>query len=106
MRRTAAPLYAAGFTTAFGAHAIAANLGGYTRGRQDSLLVLGLLLAMYDGAEGGPQAGVRRLADRIGLRPVLFGGPAAAVFAVAGDPGWPAWPGPGRAPRRRSTLPG
>jgi hypothetical protein len=35
VRRAAAPLYAAGFTTAFGAHAIAANLGGYTRGRHD-----------------------------------------------------------------------
>jgi DHA1 family tetracycline resistance protein-like MFS transporter len=37
--------------TAFGAHSIAANLGGYTRGQHESLLALGVLLALYDGAE-------------------------------------------------------
>jgi len=30
-----APLYAAGFVTAFGAHGIAANLGVYTHDRHD-----------------------------------------------------------------------
>jgi hypothetical protein len=40
------PLYAAGFTTAFGAHAVAANLGVYTENRGRDLLVLGLLLAL------------------------------------------------------------
>jgi hypothetical protein len=45
------PLYAAGFVTAFGAHSIAASLGGYTHGQHASLLILGLLLAVYDGAE-------------------------------------------------------
>ncbi|MFF5084452.1 MFS transporter [Actinoplanes sp. NPDC000266] len=46
MTKAHRPLYAAGFTTAFGAHAIATNLGGST-----SLLVPGALLALYDGAE-------------------------------------------------------
>ena len=45
------PLLAAGFVTAFGAHAIAANLGRDAVGRHASLLELGVLLALYDGAE-------------------------------------------------------
>ena len=45
------PLYAAGFVTAFGAHSIAASLGGYAHAQHASLLSLGLLLAVYDGAE-------------------------------------------------------
>ena len=45
------PLYAAGFVTAFGAHSIAASLGGYTEAEHASLLTLGVLLAVYDGAE-------------------------------------------------------
>ncbi|NMO51386.1 MFS transporter [Actinoplanes sp. TBRC 11911] len=82
------PLYAAGFTTAFGAHAIAANLGGFT-----SLLVLGALLAVYDGAEVLLKPVFGSLADRIGARPVLLGGLvafalASAVYVVADSPGW------------------
>ena len=82
------PLYAAGFTTAFGAHAIAANLGGFT-----SLLVLGGLLALYDGAEVLLKPVFGSLADRIGARPVLLGGLvafalASAVYVVADSPGW------------------
>ena len=45
------PLYAAGFVTAFGAHSIAANLGAYGREHHAALLTVGLLLAIYDGAE-------------------------------------------------------
>src|SRR5690349_18964415 len=40
------PLYAAGFVTAFGAHSIAANLGGYGREQHATLLTVGLLLAV------------------------------------------------------------
>ncbi|MFI9601628.1 MFS transporter [Streptomyces sp. NPDC052043] len=87
------PLYAAGFTTAFGAHGIAANLGGFSKGAVTSLLVLGGLLALYDGAEVVLKPVFGALADRIGARPVLLGGLfafalASAVYVVADGPGW------------------
>jgi DHA1 family tetracycline resistance protein-like MFS transporter len=87
------PLYAAGFVTAFGAHTIAASLGGYTHGQHASLLALGLLLAVYDGAEVALKPVFGSLADRVGARPVLLGGllafaAASAAFVVAGDPAW------------------
>jgi MFS family permease len=87
------PLYAAGFVTAFGAHSIAASLGGYTHGQHASLLALGLLLAVYDGAEVALKPVFGSLADRIGARPVLLGGllafaAASAAFVIAGDPAW------------------
>ncbi|MFI6296488.1 MFS transporter [Nonomuraea sp. NPDC050790] len=83
------PLYAAGFTTAFGAHGIAANLGQGV----ESLLYLGLLLALYDGAEVVLKPLFGTLADRIGARPVLLGGligfaAASALFVLVRDPGW------------------
>ncbi|MEW1780118.1 MFS transporter [Streptomyces sp. NPDC086777] len=87
------PLYAAGFTTAFGAHGIAANLGGHSGDAVTSLLVLGGLLALYDGAEVVLKPLFGTLADRIGARPVLLGGLAAfaaasALYAFADSPGW------------------
>jgi len=87
------PLYAAGFTTAFGAHGIAANLGADSGDAVTSLLVLGGLLALYDGAEVLLKPLFGTLADRVGARPVLLGGLAAfavasALYALAGSPGW------------------
>jgi MFS family permease len=86
------PLYAAGFTTAFGAHSVAADLGG-SQDVVTSLLVLGGLLALYDGAEVLLKPVFGSLADRIGARPVLLGGLAAfaaasALYTVADSPGW------------------
>ncbi|MGI5239900.1 MFS transporter [Dactylosporangium sp. CA-139066] len=87
------PLYAAGFTTAFGAHSIAANLGGLSPDAVTSLLVLGGLLALYDGAEVLLKPVFGSLADRVGARPVLLGGliafaAASAVYVAADSPGW------------------
>jgi DHA1 family tetracycline resistance protein-like MFS transporter len=84
------PLPAAGFLTAFGAHATAANLGRYATGHHASLLELGVLLALYDGAEVLLKPAFGALADRIGARPVLLGGllgfaVASAGFVLAGE---------------------
>lgn len=98
------PLYAAGFTTAFGAHGVAANLGRFTTGHHRSLLILGGLLALYDGAEVLLKPLFGTLADRIGARPVLLGGllafaAASALFAFADNSGllWAARLGQGAA---------
>ena len=87
------PLYAAGFTTAFGAHSVAATLGSDAGDLQSSLLYLGLLLALYDGAEVILKPVFGTLADRIGAKPVMIGGLIAfavcsALFVVADDETW------------------
>jgi MFS family permease len=87
------PLYASGFTTAFGAHAVAANLGGFSADAVRSLLTLGALLALYDGAEVLLKPVFGTIADRIGARPVLLAGLcgfalASALYVVADSPGW------------------
>ncbi|MFF3362071.1 MFS transporter [Streptomyces misionensis] len=87
------PLYAAGFTTAFGAHGIAANLGAGGANPVRSVLYLGVLLALYDGAEVVLKPVFGTVADRVGARPVLLGGLVAfaassAVFVAVRDPGW------------------
>ncbi|MEV5542950.1 MFS transporter [Saccharopolyspora shandongensis] len=92
-RRVMWPLYAAGFTTAFGAHGIAANLGGFSADAVTSLIVLGGLLALYDGAEVVLKPVFGSLADRVGGKPVLLGGliafaAASALYVIADSPGW------------------
>lgn len=87
------PLYAAGFTTAFGAHGIAANLGAADADAVTSLLVLGGLLALYDGAEVLLKPLFGTLADRVGARVVLLGGllafaAASALYVAVDSPGW------------------
>ncbi|MBS9372071.1 MFS transporter [Rhodococcus sp. B50] len=87
------PLYAAGFTTAFGAHSIAANLGAEGSDLHTSLLYLGVLLALYDGAEVVLKPIFGTLADRIGVRPVLIGGlvgfcVASTIFVIIDESAW------------------
>lgn len=75
------PLYLAGFTTAFGAHGIAAALGAETDNIGMSILTLGFLLALYDLAEVILKPVFGSLSDRIGVKPVIVGG--LIVFAAA-----------------------
>ena len=90
-RRQVLPVYGAGFVTAFGAHAVAANLGAYALGRHDSLLELGLVLGVYDAAEVVLKPVFGAVVDRRGAKKVMVGGlvafgMASAAFAVGGDP--------------------
>jgi MFS family permease len=80
-RGVVAPLYLAGFTTAFGAHGIAAALGAETDNIGLSILTFGILLALYDLAEVILKPIFGSLSDRIGVKPVIVGG--LIVFAVA-----------------------
>lgn len=79
--RSIAPLYLAGFTTAFGAHGVATVLGSETDDIGLSLLGLGLVLALYDLAEVILKPLFGALSDRIGAKPVILGGLIA--FALA-----------------------
>lgn len=72
--RAPAALYAAGFVTAFGAHAVAASAGSEVGPGGLSLLTLGVVLAVYDGAEVLLKPVFGSLADRWGPRRVLLGG--------------------------------
>lgn len=88
-----APVYGAGFVTAFGAHAVAANLGGYATGHHSSLWELGLLLGVYDLAEVVLKPVFGWVVDRVGPRPVMLAGLiafalASAAFTLAGSPHW------------------
>ena len=76
-----APLYAAGFVTAFGANGIAAAVGGEHVELGLTLASLGLFLALYDVAELILKPVFGALSDRIGPRPVIIGG--LVVFAAA-----------------------
>lgn len=81
-----APLYLAGFTTAFGAHGIAAALGAETENLGWTLLMFGFTLALYDLAEVLLKPVFGALADRVGMRPVIVAGllgfAAASVFGA------------------------
>ncbi|WP_104052936.1 MULTISPECIES: MFS transporter [unclassified Arthrobacter] len=72
--RILAPLYAAGFTTAFGAHSIAAGLGAESGGIGMGMLTLGVLLAIYDVAEVVIKPVFGYLSDRIGAKPIIVAG--------------------------------
>jgi Arabinose efflux permease len=80
-RGVIAPLYLAGFTTAFGAHGIAAALGAETHRIGLSILTLGILLALYDLAEVILKPVFGSLSDRIGIKPIIAGG--LIVFTAA-----------------------
>ena len=88
-----APVYGAGFVTAFGGHAVAANLGAYATGHHSSLWELGLLLGVYDAAEVVLKPVFGAVVDRRGAKPVMVAGlvafaVASAAFALAGRPHW------------------
>lgn len=68
------PLYAAGFTTAFGAHGVAAGLGAESANIGLSLLGLGILLALYEVAEVFLKPFFGSLSDRFGPKPIIVGG--------------------------------
>jgi MFS family permease len=81
-----APLLLAGFTTAFGAHSVAAVLGGsLDRDAGLDLLGLGLVLAVYDLAEVLLKPVFGSVSDRIGPKPVIVAGLAAfALVSLLG----------------------
>ncbi len=81
-----APLYAAGFVTAFGAHAVASTAGAESTGGTGAVLLrLGMLVAVYDLAEVFLKPLFGALADRVGpKRVVVWGLLAFSVVSVIG----------------------
>ncbi|WP_069710968.1 MFS transporter [Curtobacterium sp. ER1/6] len=79
--RGLAPLYLAGYTTAFGAHGVGSVLGAETDDLGLTLVGLGLVLALYDLAEVVLKPLFGALSDRIGAKPVIVGG--LVGFALA-----------------------
>lgn len=80
-----APLYAAGFVTAFGAFSVAAGLGATGEDIGLTLLRIGVLLALYDVAEVLLKPVFGSLSDRIGAKPVIVGGLVAfAALSLLG----------------------
>lgn len=79
--RSLAPLYLAGFTTAFGAHGVATALGVEAGELGMGLLTFGFVLALYDLAEVVLKPVFGALSDRIGVKPVIVGGLVAFVVA-------------------------
>ncbi|WP_137845804.1 MFS transporter [Microbacterium sp. 2FI] len=84
-----APLYAAGFVTAFGAFSVAAGLGATGEDIGLSLLRIGVLLALYDVAEVLLKPVFGALSDRIGAKPVIVSGLIAfaglSLFGLGAD---------------------
>lgn len=84
-----APLYAAGFVTAFGAFSVAAGLGASGESIGLDLLRIGVLLALYDVAEVILKPLFGSLSDRIGAKPVIVGGliafAALSLFGLGAD---------------------
>ena len=88
-RGRVAPLYAAGFVTAFGAFSVAAGLGASGESIGLDLLRIGVLLALYDVAEVILKPIFGALSDRIGAKPVIVGGliafAALSLFGLGAD---------------------
>lgn len=82
-RSAVAPLYLAGFTTAFGAHGIAAGLGAESGDIGLNILAFGFILALYDVAEVILKPIFGALSDRVGVKPVILGGLVAFALASA-----------------------
>jgi MFS transporter, DHA1 family, tetracycline resistance protein len=89
----------------------AATLGTASSDLATHLLALGVLLALYDGAEVLLKPVFGAPADRIGPRPALLGGllglaAVSAPFVLVGNPAWLGVarfappPPPQRSPRR------